>query len=289
MLHVLGMGGFGDSIYQRPFLHEATRHEEVWLTTPWPELYTDLPIRFVRDNTLLRCQRKNVERQDSERWSVPPSGARVVRMRYTRSDLRRGSILEAMGRLLPLNGTALGMDLPPLPPSPVDASKQIAVLRPVTVRREWRNAARNPHPAYVCWAARILREQGFHLVSVADVEAPQEWLLQPAPVAHTTLHAGELGPLELLALIFHADVVVGGVGWIVPACLAATTPLIVIGGGQGAHNAPEKVTHPHLYTDRMRWLLPEPYCRCEDHMHPCNRYIPDFAERFEEALEEVYR
>ena len=69
-VHYLGMHGLGDNIYQRAHVRQAVANgSEIYLTTPWPQLYADLPgVRCVRPNSHLRTQAKN-EKQCSRRFS----------------------------------------------------------------------------------------------------------------------------------------------------------------------------------------------------------------------------
>ena len=103
-LVIRGMWGLGDNIYQRPFVRAACRRAMVYLETPWPELYEDLPVRFLRADRRLRTQTRNVRRQPVSRWSVAPSRAREIRVGYGAADLAAGSIVRKMEKLLPLGG-----------------------------------------------------------------------------------------------------------------------------------------------------------------------------------------
>ncbi|MGV2896737.1 hypothetical protein ACNPPY_13175, partial [Achromobacter sp. AGC78] len=68
---VRGMKGLGDNIYKRAFVKKL--QGPVYLETPWPELYEDLPdVKFVRSETPLRTQSKNMARQDEARWVKAP-------------------------------------------------------------------------------------------------------------------------------------------------------------------------------------------------------------------------
>lgn len=280
------MHGLGDSIYEMPFVRAESERREVYLVTPWPELYEDLPVKFVRPARQYRTQIKNLDRQPDGRWVEHIPRQRDAKgFWYGLKDPNDNAIRE-FEKQVPLSGP-LRFDLPDMGPSPVSARKPLAVIRPVTVRQEWRNRARNPDPRYVWLAARILRARGWHTVSVADVEPPAETLLGDPPVCDQVFHRGELTVKPLLSLVQHADLVVGGVGWIVPAAIAAGTPLIAIGGGMGWHNGPEKVTDPRMDLSRTRFILPDPYCRCKNVSHDCNKRIPGFRTRFERALETV--
>lgn len=266
------MRGLGDNVYQRQFVRTIVAEHggrDVYVDTPWPELYDDLPVRFVRANTALRTQAKNVARQSPDRWSAAPAGARVLAIGYGAGHLASGSILDAMRSQF--RADPAPFDLPPFPRFEGETGRPLALVRPVTARREWLNTARNPDPRHVAAIAEQLLDE-FEVVSVADVAGGVEWVVGDPPTAHRTFHAGELGVREMLGLVQSAAVVVGGVGWIVPACLASRTRLFCILGGQGGHNAPEKIADPK-WTDlsNARFAEPDRFCRCVDMRHDCDK------------------
>lgn len=271
-LLVRGMRGLGDNIYQRQFVRTVVAAHpgaDVFVDTPWPELYDDLPVRFVRSSTSLRTQARNVARQSPDRWADAPRDARALTIGYGAGHLAHGSILDAMRSQF--RAEPAPFDLPAFPRYSGTTGRPVAVVRPVTARREWLNTARNPDPAHVAAIAdRMLDE--FEVVSVADVADGAEWFVGRPPRAHVELHAGELDVRHLLGLIQSAAVVVGGVGWIVPACLASRTRLFCILGGQGGHNAPERITDPKR-TDltNARFAEPDRFCRCVDMRHDCDK------------------
>lgn len=269
------MQGLGDNIYQRGFVKNLGR--PVWLETSWPQLYRDIPgVRFVRPVTRLRTQSKNVAAQKV--YETPPRRLRSIRIGYGSAELARGSIVDAMRRQF---GVEPDFGLPDFGPCPVQADAPIAVVRPVTARQEWLNEARNPEPRYVYAATMELRKRGYFVVSVADLAPNKEWLVGGmCPPANLHLHKGELGVEALLSLVQHAAVVVGGVGWIVPACIASGTPLYCVLGGCGGHNAPEVITSPRMDLSKVGWARPNRYCMCTQHHHNCDKVISGFNRGF---------
>lgn len=274
---IRGMWGLGDCVYSRPFVRAAAEQYELHLETPWPELYADLDIKFVCGTRKLRTQRKNMARQPPERWmrSAPFLPMREIKVSY--SKLATWSIVNALehswSRLNVRFDPAL-FDLPDMGSSPVKVERPIAVVRPVTVRSEWRNEARNPRPEYV--AALAAELMATHtVVAVADLLPGEEWVVGDPPPAHRYFVHGELTVRELLALVRDADIVVGGVGWIVPAALALKVNTFVVLGGHGGHNAPEKITDPRLDLRRIGFAKPERFCRCTNMLHTCDKTIAD--------------
>lgn len=273
----------GDNIFARPFVREAAKHHAIYLETPWPEIYEDLDIHFLHDSTHLRTQKINVDRQHSSRWSNPPARGAKIRVNYGAADFMGGGIGHAYfdrwrGYAEPDLST---MDLPDMGvPCPVPTDRPIAVVRPCTVRLEWSNPARNPYPDYIKWLAASLRRTHC-VVVVADIDNANETLVGDAPEGDYNFLRGELDVRKLLTLCRHADVLVGGVGWIVPASIALKVKCFVVLGGHGGHNAPDKITHPQMDLNHIGYAEPDRFCRCTNMRHPCNKHISNLPEQWD--------
>lgn len=267
MFIVNSMRGLGDNIYQRAFVKAL--NGPVYIDTPWPELLKDLPhVHFVRPDTKLRTQSKNIAKQAA--WQPRPRHGSVLTIRYGTEGIIPG--MRAAFRVRPQ-----AFDLPDFGPSPV--SGKYVVVRPVTVRAEWRADTRNPDPYYVAYAAWIAHCNGYKVVSVADLEDGKEWLVDCSDGLRADIeyHRGELSVTELLALIQGASAVIGGIGWIVPACLAAKVPAWVVCGGQGGFNAPELICPPE---STVTFSVPDNFCRCKLKEHNCDKGITNHARDF---------
>lgn len=281
-LVIRGQWGLGDNIFARPIIKAAVEKYTVWLETPWPELFEDLPIFFLRAERQLRTQMRNVCSQPAERWSKPPGMSKGVKLFYGHVELRSGSIINALERQIASVDVRLVdpiWDLPDLGPSPFTADRPIAIIRPVTVRKEWRNEARNPRPEYVIKVARDLMLT-HHVVLVGDLRQGHEWLIGDLPPHHTAFLAGELSVRPLLALAREADLIVGGVGWIVPASIALHRKAFIILGGHGGHNAPSVITDRRMDLSLLDFATPKGLCPCTKMSHRCNKMIPDLMEQW---------
>lgn len=266
VLNVESMKGLGDNIYQRAVLREFPG--TVYLDTPWPELYSDLPnIRPVRPVTKLRTQAKNVSRSGTH-WHNKPAGP-AVKIRYGTDGMLAG--MEKSAGL-----TAVKFDLPDFCQSPVTG--RYVVVRPATVRAEWRADSRNPLPEYIATAASIARERGYQVVSVADLQDGAEWPVGELPPADITYHRGELSVSELMALVSGAAAVIGGIGWLAPAAMAYRTPAWVVCGGWGAYNSPENLSTP--IDAPIEYVVPDNFCRCSNRSHNCDKRISDYERKF---------
>lgn len=275
-MNIQSMKGLGDNIYQRAFIKNAG--QDVYLDTPWPELYHDLPhVHFVQPQTKLRTQAKNVRRNRMMKWERMPRGP-LRSIRYGAEGIYAG-MAKSFG------WQAAPMDLPDFGPSPVNG--QYIVVRPVTVRAEWAAQARNPLPEYVAEAARLARERGFRVISVADIEPGKEWALDPMPNYDIAFHSGELSVSELLALVQCAAGVIGGIGWIVPAGMASGTPTLAICGGQGGYNHPQKLTQGWQAVGNVAFCEPDHLCMCTQRDHSCSKLISGFTEKAARWLDEI--
>lgn len=211
---------------------------------------------------------------------MPPSSFdRDVYLSYSGRDLETGSVVKTIERkLLPIKNPK--WDLPDLGKSPVISKARIAVIRPVTVRKEWQNDARSPLPEYIAMIAADLKRRGFAVVVVAHLKTGEETLAGELPPHNAAFVNGEFDVRQLLALVRDAAVVIGGVGWIVPAAIALKARCFIVLGGQGGHNAPEKITDPRMDLSRIGFAIPENYCRCTDMAHECTKTIPDLMKHF---------
>jgi hypothetical protein len=270
--------GLGDSLYSRPLIRDAALQREVFLETPWPELYADLPVKFVRGEKGLRLQMRNVLQQNDALWVKPPPGIESVALGYGPIELETGDVFTAMARKMPMPMvTEPVWDLPDLGESPVDSGGDpLAFVRPVMRRLEWDNEARNPKPEYVSHISADLKSRGYATLVVCDIQVDRELLANGImPPCNLALTHGELGVRQLLATVRDAAVVVGPVGWILPACVALGTPCFVVLGGNGGMNAPDRLLHPKMRVDHIGFAMPKEFCRCMDMRHQCDKTIPN--------------
>lgn len=261
LMIVHGMMGLGDNLFERPFIKALPK--PVYLSTPWPFIFHDIPgVHFIRPQTTLRTQVKNIARHNT--WTMPPTRQPTRQIRYGAEGIIPGMTASF--------GVAPGeFDLPPLPPSPEQG--KYVVVRPATVRSEWRADTRNPDPDYIAWAAAEVMRRGYRVISIADLADNMEWAVEPLPPADVRYHKGELPVEQLLSLVANAAAVIGGIGWLVPAALAAKVPAWVICGGQGGFNSPQQICPPG---STITFAVPDRLCMCKLKQHDCDKRISDY-------------
>jgi hypothetical protein len=273
--------GLGDAIFVRPVIRDAANRHDLFVETPWPELYEDVALRFLKPERGGRMQMANVRRQPAHRWSRPPmSSTPTVFLYYSAEAFSQGNVYQAMACKMPEVPVPV-WDLPDMGPSPFDADETPLVLvRPAVVRQDWPNPSRNPKPEYINEIAGDLKARGYAVVVVCDLSADQEWIVGEMPPHNLALTHGELSLRQLLAAVQGAALVLGGVGWIVPAAVATQTPTYVVLGGNGGANAPEKILDDRMKTSNIGFAFPENLCRCSDTVHDCPKDIPDLSKQW---------
>jgi len=264
-----GMQGLGDNFYQRAVVRQLG---ELHLVTAWPQLYADLPVQCVRPDTRLRTQAKNAARDDLPWVAAPRRHPVAARLGYD----TKGTILQSMLRSAGIDRTAVNFDGPPVE----RREGRYIVVRPATVRSEWPAAARNPDPAYLCRAVDALRDR-YTVISVADIDGRNEWGIAPLPRADVHFHGGELLLEDLLELVAGAAGVVGGVGWLLPAAIAYRVPMLLVYGGWGAVNGPQRLLDPRMDSSRIVQAMPDRFCMCNDRAHTCAKTITNFDDAVE--------
>lgn len=277
-----GMQGLGDNLYQRAILQSYQPPGGVWLVTSWPQLYSDLGhVHPVRPAGLrLRTQAKNAAK--ARGYVQKPGGALRRRWHYAG---RPGTILEALGASLGYEPASIDMTGPPVPADRRIPDRPYVLVRPATLRKEWRADSRNPDPAYIAQAAAEARSRGFLVVSVADLAQGHEWPLLPLPVADIEFHHGELDVMALLAMVAGASAVIGGVGWLVPAAISYRRPMLLLYGGWGAHNGPGRIFDPRVDHSCIFEVTPDRFCQCATHSHGCDKTISNLETRLNDFFE----
>ena len=287
-LYIVGMHGLGDNLHQRSIVRAyLAKGREVWLETPWPQVYHDLAgprLKLVDKGSSLRTQAKNARanRAAFTRQRQPPS-VDVLRQKYPPALVRsEGSVLGAMSKVA---GVPVGDFRLPIPKAwreKADAwirrwkpDKPLMIYRPLVERTEWGGCrARNPLRWHYNDLFRSV-ERDFFVVSVADLQPGKEWLADhlDATLGDVQVHNGELDFETLAALTEMASLVFTSPGFAAVLGQAVGTPTVVVSGGyeDGTSFAAGAALTPTLA------IAPINACNCFRHDHDCPKEI-DMAE-----------
>ncbi len=278
-LVIQGMQGLGDNLHQRAVIRHLSQTHEVWLETPWPQIYHDMPVRCVPRSSRLRTQDKNASRSLALYARTAPPGAVRARIWYTHDGIRKhGGFLAAM---CAESGVPRGDFSLPVPQAWHDQAqvwldrwrpdRPLMLYRPLVERTEWVGCqARNPDPTAYAALARSVRER-FFCVSVADLHPGVEWTVSGPIGADVECHSGEL-PFEVLAaLAARAGLVWCSPGFMLVLAQAVRAPMVGVFGG---HEAPG--FYDHGYAEN---LFIGRGCDCFSKSHACDKTIDIDAAR----------
>lgn len=279
------MEGIGDQIYMRPFIRLLSENNEVHLVTVLPQLFEDLPVKFVpRQDSLYRTQKKN-KSESTQYVSKLPKYDKEIHTNYNKEALARFSVVNHFEHIFgyPLGSSSPVFDLPRFrsPGIALPLLRKIAIIRPVTLRKEWLCSTRAPKPEYIAWCTKELKAAGYYTISIADTDKDNEWIDGEVPDADLCLHNGELDIFQTLELMKKSDIVVGGSGFIIPAVMAMEKPaLFCIFGGRGMFDNPHKVFSFKANMKKIGWAIPDKFCRCSLMEHNCDKTISDLDSQF---------
>jgi len=244
-IYLRGMSGLGDNLHQRAIVRRMlARGDDIWLETPWPIVYADMPqIRCIRRTERLRTQAKNAAREEGAFWrgNVPPH-IRRRQITYSPETVRAngGVVLTAMAQSVAILDGPLDFRLP-VPPEwrsiaaamvrTVARGRPIMVYRPLMDRREWGGCkARNPEIADYRALFGAIRDR-YCVVSLADLEEGHEWIVGDMPEVDIAFHQGELS-FEIMAGLFSvANLIFTSPGFAVVLGQAVETRVACIFGG----------------------------------------------------------
>jgi hypothetical protein len=241
------MHGLGDNIHQRAILRQLLdRGDDVWLRSSWVAPYHDLVergLKILRHNAPLRTQAKNRDREAHLFHTGTCYPDETITVSYPIDVVKKtGSVLAAMCQVTGVDYETADFRMP-VPAEWEEAayarvgdawgrmpSKPMMFYRPLVVRTEWSNAARNPDFAAYKHLFDCIRDR-FFVVSVADLVPGVEWIEGHEIEPDLAFHHGELDFPALAGLISLSALVYCSPGFSVPLAQAVSTPVACIFGG----------------------------------------------------------
>lgn len=283
--------GIGDIFYQRPFVKELVKqHGEVAITTAWPDLFYDIPVKYWFTNDLLRIQLAEKEKLPGTLWEkihkrAPPD----VWLGYGVRDLTENkTIVQGLERTIPLTDP---YDMTFVPkPEWLEIAKQLlkprtVLVRRPSVRREYNNPSRNPDPEAFRHALSEIKARGYTTISIGWLDTEHEWLTDKRDdFIDFKYENGEIPIPIVTALMTLADFTLTGVGYATPMACAVNAKCLTIFGGEVPF---WQIFDPRMPLDNAFYVAPENPCACYKNSHDCNKFIE--PTRISEAIIEMER
>jgi hypothetical protein len=279
------MTGIGDAFAARPTLMAIARKygKEVFVETPWPEVFADIigEHNFVKPQPNIECARRNIAETETP-WHCGGVAGEKIQLSYSlypRCDSIPVQIANSARRFI----SAANVDWDDFfvresRLGETNEFKRIGVFRQATVRREYRNAARNPEEGVIPNIyAGIKQNVGLTMIHINDCRHDETML--EAPLGDIQAVRGEFGFAALLELVSRARLALTPVSWLAWAAACYRVPtLCVMGGFCGADTIfgqlLEAVKTGSAQDSRFRLLNAQQPCNCFDKDHDaCTKYI----------------
>lgn len=289
-LFVEGMHGLGDNLHQRALMRELIKDREVWLETPWPQVYHDIvgpQLHLVSKGSSLRTQAKNAVAH-AAKFTQAPAIENRMRVHYPPASVREhGSVLAGMAATVGLPVGDFRLPVPKAWHAKAEKwlelwkpTRPLMLYRPLVERVEWSGCKnRNPdHETYANLFESIAAE--FFVVSIADLVPRVEWAVGRRAHADVECHAGELDFETLAALAMRASMVFCSPGFLAVLGQSVSTPVVNIVGGyeDGTSFAAGARYAPYLAIE------PVHPCPCFSHTHACDKRV-DMASAYARLAE----
>jgi len=287
--------GFGDNIYEIPFVHKLAQRGEVFLYTPFPEFFQFPNVYCFKATTNLKLQASNMTGNGlyARRSEHRPHGERL-KFDYHQGFRKSLTMMQAFENIIPLEGDFY-FDFTPSPSREADEIKErarkkkklLCVMRLPSSRKEWPCDARTPLMEHFQLCIDYLR-QDYYIVTVGDIGNREDYYgNEPSGIdekrdRHYVNHLGIWDTFDLLA---KSDLVVSMVCNILPMCQILRKKSFFIYGGHIPHAMFNDV---RFY--QVGYVEPDPFCPCRQSQmvgHTCNKEIPQ--DRLLSRLNEILK
>ena len=274
--------GLGDNIYHIPFVHKLAEQGEVFIYTPFPELFQFKNVYCFKPSTNLKLQLQNMQGNSlySKSSGHHPNGERI-RFNYGEGFRSGLTILQSFEKIVPLDGSFF-FEFTPKPKPKVEeilkrvkaSGKKLCVIRLPSVRQEWPNPNRNGRMEYFQLCINALKDK-YYFVSVGDIGNKEDFdghEPQGINERRDRHNVNHLGIWDVMDLVNRSDLVVSIQCNIIPICQLLRKKAFIIYGGYVPHSM---LNDPRLF--QLGYVEPEPFCFCVNRVreHICSKEIPE--------------
>lgn len=272
--------GFGDNLFLRPLLLAEAKVREVYVQTPYPQLFLNTPVKPIAPGQFL-YDFANRSTAEASGYFDKPDKAKFIRPTYSSDDIKSYKTISSSfsknfskkvyDTRIPITEgqSLLGEKL-------LEGLSPVMLVKIPSYRHDWECESRAPKTAYMIECMKIAKERGIKIVSLQDYtlgdrlvepELEKEWL----PLCDKLLH-GKLSIDQLIGLFALADCVLTYPNFLLPLSIYLDTPVFCIYGGSVA---PEVIIDPRILPSHYDYVAPEPFCNCVEPAHNCNKDIDE--------------
>lgn len=271
--------GFGDTIFLRPLLIEECKYKDVYVQTPYPELFLNTPVKPIKPGKFL-YDFANRAMEDAEGYYPRPKDGKFIRPNYSGEDLKNYRTI-SYSFSKGFSNNVMSTRITPTPYQ-VELGKEligdlqnVMIVKIPSFRHDWECESRTPKTRYMIECMRIAKNLGFQIISLQDYtlgdhlgepDLEEEWMA----LCDKTLH-GRLSVNQLIGLVSQVDHVVTYPNFLLPLSIFLDKPVFSIYGGS-IH--PVTIIDPRILPSHYSYVAPTPFCHCIGSHHDCNKVIP---------------
>jgi hypothetical protein len=292
-VYVQGYYGWGDSIYQYPFLKEiAKNYDVVYLRTPYPQLFDTISnIKFIQPHkNRLNTSNRHIEKNSKKYVTLPHQIKDQLVFHYQRGQRANIGMAESFNHLSPtLTQRPINWQIPIKKEwlqeahkalASIHTKKKICLLKLPSIRDEWKNSARVGKPEYFQYLIDKYRKD-YYFISLANKGI--EKFMGEFKGIDKRFENRELTLEAIMGLASLSDLIIAYHSYLIAVGIATNTKTFCIFGGYIA---------PHLWIDYERmnsniikYVAHEPFCNCYNPIHNCNKEIP--LEKIDQTFQEL--
>jgi hypothetical protein len=280
--------GFGDNIYHIPFVHQLAKRGEVFMFTPFPELFQFPNVFCFPRDMSLKTQVENSRNNTLYCKDRHPSG-HEIHLCYGQNLKRGRTVMQTFEEAIPLDEWFF--EFTPKPSIRAQeikdranaAGKKLCVVRLPSVRQEWFCTSRNGEMEGFQACIDHLKDTHY-IVAVGDIGNREEYdgVCPTGVHEHCDRRGPDYLPLwDMVYLLTLSDLVLSIQCNILPLCQILRKRAFFIYGGYVPHAL---LNDQRFY--QVGYVEPDPFCFCVDNRHSCNKHIPrdKLISRLEETL-----
>ncbi|MFA5150909.1 MAG: hypothetical protein WC433_08465, partial [Candidatus Omnitrophota bacterium] len=268
--YVRGFYGFGDCVYQIPFVKELAKHyDTIYLRTPFPQLYDSIPnVKFVKPrlNRLATSNRhigKYANMYENEDNSINYD----LVFHYQRGQKANIGMAESFNNIAPtLIQRPIDWSIPIKKEwiqeahkvlAQIHTKKKICLLKLPSIREEWKNPARVGKPEYFQYLIDK-HKKDYYFISLANnrIEKPMAIFKN----IDKRFEQGELTLETIIGLASLSDLIIAYHSYLIALGIATNTKTFCIFGG---YIKPDLwVDYERMSSNIIKYVAPEPFCNC---------------------------
>lgn len=274
--------GFGDCIFQFPFIKEACKHHKtVYLQTYFPFLFDSIPtIKFIKPTGAqsLKTNTKAISNYVDSFWVDKPDIIKQINFPYYLPQFKNGkNIIVSFNEGVPIKDYKIDNSLSIKSSwieeakkvlNSINTDKKICLIKPPSDRNDWKNKARLSKVEYFQYLIDKCKDD-YYFISISNRNI--DILGKELIGINKKFEWGELELTTIIALASLVDLIIAPNTFLFPLGLAVNIKTCIIGGGYTPSSF--YTDFKRINTSKLILISPPNPCMCINRNHNCNKEI----------------